>query len=109
MRQLGRADLHDDIVAFPARLFAAAAVLYRALVSARDGRHAGAVSAPAATALVEATRALWDLHLAGTAQPLWREWYLPLRQRIFGTPPNPELALRVRRLAEARAGRKGDR
>lgn len=103
MRPVGRAALHDDIVAFPARLFAAAAWLYQALVAARDARQAGVVGVSAAAAVVAATQALWDLHLEGPAQPLWREWYLPLRQRIFGTPPNPELAMRVRRLAETRA------
>lgn len=100
---MGRAALHDDMVAFPARLFAAAAELYRALVACRDERRAGGLQMQTVTVMVEAARGLWDLHLEGPAHPQWREWYLPLRQRIFGTPPGPEWALRVRRVAEAKA------
>ena len=109
MRPLGRSAIHDDTVAFPARLFAAAAELYRTLVTARDARQAGRVDMTAAEGIVAATQALWDLHLEGPAHPRWREWYLPLRQRIFGTPPSPDLALRIRRLAETTTRGKGPR
>ena len=83
---------------FIMRLFAAAAELYRALVACRDEDRAGAVRAETVAAVVAATQGLWDLHLAGPDHPRWREWYLPLRQRIFGTPPSPELALRAQRM-----------
>ena len=102
MRAPGQAAIHDNEVAFPARLFAAAAELYRALVVCRDERRAGTVRTGTVERVVAATRTLWDLHLTGPDHPKWREWYLPLRQRIFGTPPSPELALRAQRIAALR-------
>lgn len=99
MTSSGQAAVCDDTVVFPARLFAAAAELYQTLVTCRDAQRAGTARAETVAAAVAATQRLWDLHLAGPDHPQWREWYLPLRQRIFGTPPSPELARRAQRFA----------
>lgn len=90
----GRIAFVEDQAVFPARLFDALAAIYerqtRILSSAAPDR--GDLDA-----LVAETRALYDLHLDGPDHPRWRDWYLPNRQRIFGAPPQPELAEAVRR------------
>ena len=85
----------EDLAVFPARLFDAAADLYVALAALRDAAPAERLGL--LPAVREATRALWDLHLAGPAHPKWGAWYLPDRVRIFGTPPRPEMVLWVSR------------
>ena len=89
-----RAAIEDQVV-FPARLFHALAAVYLALARCREAATRGPVDASLSTAVFVATKTLWELHITGPAHPTWREWYLPNRQRIFGTPPTTDWALRV--------------
>lgn len=92
----------DDQCRFPARLFDAAAAIYELQADMLRRQQAGEDAAALADDLVARTRAMYDLCLTGPDHPKWNSWYLPARQRVFGTPPPPALAAAVKYHLESR-------